>query len=209
MRKMTMGMICLAMMLLVLGGCGGVESERRAFPLIMSVDSKDDVYLVSYGMANLPAQTEQGKSDEETKTGLVKVYEGESLDAITKEYNRGQEYYLDLGHVKTMIFGEAILENPEMLKKILTDLESNPIVGDDVYVFSAQDPQEIMNLNGAAVESLSEYLVGIYKNRPVSQEKKMVTLKDVYYAWHNEDRIRSMPKVVLDGETPTIPSLYD
>ncbi|RHV90071.1 hypothetical protein DXA96_07605 [Lachnospiraceae bacterium OF09-33XD] len=46
---------------LFLWGCAGVEPEKRAYPLAVSVDYINGEYEVVYGMANLPADTGQGK----------------------------------------------------------------------------------------------------------------------------------------------------
>lgn len=202
--------ICILIVaILMLTGCAGVEPERRAFPLVISIDYLEDQYLVSFGMANLPEQTGQQKSDPEADAGLVRVYKGANMDDVVKQYNKSQEYYLDWGHVQVAIFGSGILKNQQALQQMLGVLEDNVLIGENTYAFSAENPEEIMKVNGTSVESLSNYLVGIYKNRPVSREKEMLTLKQMFYAWHNEDKTLIPPEIVLEGGIPAIPSVVD
>lgn len=203
-------LICILIIaILILTGCAGVEPEHRAFPLVFSIDYLENQYLVSFGMANLPEQTGQQKSDSEAYTGLVRIYKGANMDDVIRQYNKSQEYYLDWGHVQVVIFGSDILKNQQALQQMLGVLEDNVLIGENAYVFSAENPEDIMKVNGTSVESLSNYLVGIYKNRPVSQEKKMLTLKQMFYAWHNEDKTLIPPEIVLEGGIPTIPSLVE
>lgn len=202
--------ICILIIaILMLTGCAGVEPERRAFPQVISIDCLEDQYLVSFGMANLPEQTGQQKSDPEADTGLVRIYKGANMDDVIRQYNKSQEYYLDWGHVQVVIFGSGILRNQQALQQMLGVLEDNVLIGENAYAFSAENPEDIMKVNGTSVESLSNYLVGIYKNRPVPQEKKMLTLKQMFYAWHNEDKTLIPPEIMLEGGIPTIPSVVD
>ena len=54
-----------------------------------------------------------------------------------------------------------------------------------------------MELDGTEVESLGEYLVGIYENRPSEQGEKGVTLQEVYSAWYGEGSLPALPRAVL------------
>ena len=49
-----------------------------------------------------------------------------------------------------------------------------------------------MEQNGKQVESVGEYLCGIYDNRV--KRKEAVTLADLCYAWENERSITWIPK---------------
>ena len=53
-------------------------------------------------------------------------------------------------------------------------------------------PEDIMEQNGKQVESVGEYLCGIYDNRV--KRKEAVTLADLCYAWENERSILWIPK---------------
>ena len=71
---------------LFLWGCAGVEPEKRAYPLAVSVDYINGEYEVVYGMANLPADTGQGKDPQaggaEQNAGTV--FRGKDLKEIQK-----------------------------------------------------------------------------------------------------------------------------
>ncbi|MGI6005882.1 MAG: hypothetical protein ACOX8E_00145 [Ruminococcus sp.] len=194
--------ICLGIMIILLGvlsGCGGVEPEKRAYPLIVSFDWKNEKYQVIYGMANLAVSTGQGKSGEESGNSQQTVlFAGNSMEEILKMYNQTQEYYLDQGHIQAVILGEALLGNQKACQEILDYLESSPVIGDGAAVFSCEDPENIMELNGGRIESLGTYLTGIYENRPGGRSKEMVTLRKVYRSWHENEETGKLP--VLDAK---------
>lgn len=201
--------IILFVILLVVTGCSGVEPERRAYPLIMSIDYRGGNYQVIYGMANLPEQTAQDKSNMDSEQYELRPYTGNSMEDILELYNKSQEYYLDLGHVQVLVLGTSLLENKEKLEEILGYLEKEPVIGDNLYVFTSGEPTRLMSLNGTSIESLSDYLVGIYQNRIVNQKDKMMTLQQIYNAWHNEDEYLLPPQILLENNVPTIPLLTD
>lgn len=205
MKKLT-GLI-LAVMLFLVTGCNGVEPERRSFPLVMSVDYEAGELKVIYGMANLTEQTGQDKSSGET--GLVQGFSGQDMDEVLKSYSSSREYYLDLGHIQVIILGEHLLKEQEKLEYILDYLEQEPMIADSTYIFTCEEPESIMAVNGDTVESLSDYLLGIYQNKVISREDQAVTLQDLLYTWHNDDKIIQLPLLILKDDRPQIPSLAD
>ena len=71
-------------------------------------------------------------------------------------------------------------------------LEQDRALGHSTYLFHAEKPEDIMEQNGKQVESVGEYLCGIYDNRV--KRKEAVTLADLCYAWENERSIPWIPK---------------
>ena len=53
--------MCLAGIVLFLGGCQIVEPEKRAYPLVIGLDKRSEEYQVSLGMASLAVSTGQEK----------------------------------------------------------------------------------------------------------------------------------------------------
>ena len=100
-RVLTFSALTAAVMLL-LGGCGGVGPEARAYPLTVLIDAVPEGYQVIYDMADLAEMTGQSKDsgtgENEGSTGIV--YTAESLEEIRNLYDRGSQYELDIGHVK-------------------------------------------------------------------------------------------------------------
>lgn len=199
--------LMLAIMILLLTGCTGIEPERRSFPLAVSIDYVDDELQVIYAMANLHDLTGQYKSTGEA--GLVQGFTGQSMDEVLKNYNSSREYYLDLGHVQVIVLGTGLIEKEQKLQEILTYLEQEPDFADSIYVFTCEDPQSLMAVNGTTVEALSEYLIGIYQNKVISRADQAVTLQEILYAWHNDNEMIQLPEVLLKDGRPQIPSLAD
>ena len=199
---------CFAVLMILLWsmwGCGGVEPEKRAYPLVVSVDIQDGQYQVIYGMANLSFSTGQdksgGNSGENGNTTLL--FTGNDMQEILQMYNRTQESYLDLGHVQVFILGKNLTGRPRDLDQVLQYLENQPILGDGANVFVSEDPKKIMELNGSRVESLGTYLTGIYENRPDDREDMMVTLQDVYREWHRGGSL-TLPDLDVEEDFPEI-----
>lgn len=202
------GRILLLLLVLLLTGCAGVEPEHRAFPLVTSIDYDGSELQVIYGMANLPEQTGQLKSTGE-EPSLVQVFAGETMEQVLKSYNSSQEYFLDQGHIQVIVMGEGLLNDKKKLMEVLTYLEQEPIIADSIFLFACAEPKSLMEVNGNTVESLSEYLTGIYKNRVVPREEEAVTLQEMLNAWHNEGQFLTLPAVTLKDGRPKIPSLDD
>lgn len=198
MKKWFTIIFCLAMGLF-LWGCTGVEPEKRAYPLVLGVDVKDGQYRFSYGMPNMPASTGQEKEDSSQKGTPALAISGSTFEDIYRDYNRTQEKYLDFGHLEVLLLGRG-MEDKNRWEPLLNYLKDHKEMGEDIYVFSIEDMDAVMSLNGGAIDSLGDYLKGIYENRPAGQTKKGVTLRDVYYSWYEKDELPSLPKVVSAGQ---------
>lgn len=191
--KQAMGVI-LALMLV---GCGAVEPEKRAYPLCIAIDWKDEQYQVIYGIADLAQSTGQGKdqeSDTEEKK-MLHAFNGRTFADIEKSYQESQEYYLDLGHVQAVILGERLWNNEEKRTETLNYLEQQPLIGRTAGVFSCEDITEVMEINAALPDSLGEYLNGIYKNRP--EKKEPVSLDTVFYSQYNGAEFPKLPEILI------------
>ncbi|MDD7739855.1 MAG: hypothetical protein SOT28_08350 [Fusicatenibacter sp.] len=196
---------CLSLVLvLILTGCGGVEPEKKAYPLAVSYDYYDGKYEVIYGMADLPVLTGQEKSGEgtgreESSGGEGSCFRAGSLEEIRTVYDFTQEYQLDLGHVQAVIFGKRLLSVEKQMEKVLTELEQNRELQGQVFVFAAEEPKKLMALNGSSEDSVGNYLTGLYENRE-TREKEPVTLSDLFYEWYNLGTLPELPEIDVAGE---------
>lgn len=195
----TRWMISMGLMaVLLLGGCGGVEPEKRDYPLALAWDYDDDGYTIIYGMAKLQEMTEQKKGNGDTPPGLV--MKGKSLEEIQTEYAMTQQHYLDLGHVQAVIFSERLLDQPRAYENVLEGMQNNPAIGMNAYVFTTDSLEEVMRLGAEKEDTLGEYLTGIYKNRMSGARNDGVKLEDVYYDWNNEGQITAPPQLKVQEE---------
>ena len=58
-RKSIRRIISLTAFALFFGGCGGIEPEKRDYPLSLAWDYQEGSYTLIYGMAELSEMTEQ------------------------------------------------------------------------------------------------------------------------------------------------------
>lgn len=93
----------------------GVEPEKRAYPLAVTLDVRDGRYEAGFGMGDLSALTGQGKAEKEEKE--PQIYTGDTLKEVREDYSRSQQYYLDTGHVQAVLLGEGLLEEEAFLEQ--------------------------------------------------------------------------------------------
>ena len=130
-------------------------------------------WRVWYAPANLAVVTGQGKDEQEEGTDedpASLFFEAETFEEIAQQYDSTEEYDLDTGHVQAIVFSDALLSDRGRMEELLKYLEQD----------------------GKQVESVGEYLCGIYDNRV--KRKEAVTLADLCYAWENERSILWIPK---------------
>ena len=152
-------------------------------------------WRVWYAPANLAVVTGQGKDEQEEGTDedpASLFFEAETFEEIAQQYDSTEEYDLDTGHVQAIVFSDALLSDRGRMEELLKYLEQDRALGHSAYLFHAEKPEDIMEQNGKQVESVGEYLCGIYDNRV--KRKEAVTLADLCYAWENERSIPWIPK---------------
>ena len=74
----------------------------------------------------------------------------------------------------------------------------------NIYVFAAEDMEEIMSLDGHEADSLGDYLTGILENTLDKKEQEAVVLQDLYGAWHREEEFPKLPEVTVVNKKPSI-----
>jgi hypothetical protein len=182
-----------------LGGCAGIEPEKRMFPLALGADmvssldgTGQEELLVTFGMPDQPQASGQEKTGEESN--LTLAVQGSDFSEILETYDRTQEKYLDMGHLQVLILGNSILQE-ERYEAVLKYLEQEPYVGEDLYVFSSEDAAKVLNWQSEQGTSVGEYLRGILENRIRKKQEKAVTLRDVYYSWYQNGSLPELPVI--------------
>lgn len=192
-RKTTI--VALMAFILALNGCAGIEPEKRMYPLALGAEWSEDGWTLIYGMPELPSA--EGQEKEESQNSVLSI-KGNDFDEIEKIYNRSQEKYLDMGHLQVLILKNQLVQS-EHWKELLAYLEKEPLIGENVYVFRSEYPEQIMkwNKNGS---STGEYLLGILENRIPEQEKNGVTLRQVYQQHYENNTLLDIPEIILQDE---------
>lgn len=186
---------------ILLAGCG-VSLEDRVFPLSMSVDYRNGKYEVIYGIPKLSKVTGQDKSETQGNEAQAVIYRGRNPKAAEENFNKNQEKYLDMGHIKTLILGTGILKNQDALEGLLEYLEEKPSVGANMYVLVCKDVNGLMSLD--AGESVGDYLSGILENNLEGKAKQAVMLQDLYNAYHRKEKMPDIPEVTVVNKKPQI-----
>lgn len=181
---------------LFLGGCAAVEPEKRMFPLALGVDGAAEIpggFTLIYGMPDLPQATGQEKGGEDTGNEALAI-SGAAFGEIEDIYDRTQEKYLDMGHLQVLVLGEDIRRDNRW-EAVLDYLEQEPYVGEDVYVFQTAQAEKVLNWQSPQAASIGEYLQGLMENRTPGQEKKGVTLRELYHSRYSDGTLPALPEI--------------
>ena len=178
-------------------GCAAVEPEKRIYPLALGAGALENGFILKYAMPDMNVTTGQEKPDEDPVSVLTIA--GANFNEIEKIYNRSQEKYPDLGHLQVVILDENMLTE-ENRAAFIHYLKQEEHVGEDVYVFRTQMLSDVFRWQGAQQSSVGEYLQGIQENRTSGQQKKGVTLREVYHQFYKDGTLPWLPSVWVDGE---------
>ena len=125
--------------------CQAVEPEKRAYPQVIGIDwqKEEQRYTVWMHMASLAEDTGQRKQSAETQPGNELYFTGSDGAQIHTAYEATREQYLDIGHVKAVIFGTSLRENRERLREVLTGMESESSLGNSLCIFTTDSLSEL------------------------------------------------------------------
>jgi spore germination protein KB len=177
-----------------LGGCGvAVEPEKRIYPMALGMDASPEGILLSYGMPDMSESTGQGKEEEDGGARLLQI-SGSDFTQIEQAYDRSQEKLLDMGHLQVLVIGQTLVEDGRW-RMVLDYLKQEAFVGEDLYVFEAENAAEILNWQGEDNSSVGEYISGLLENRMSGGNTEMVTLRELFYEKYKEDKLKELPYV--------------
>ena len=176
-----------------LSGCGGVEPEKRMYPLALGADFEDGNFVLTYGIPDLPKATGQEKNGED-QGSMAPSIRGADFTQIEKVYSRTQEKYLDMGHLEILVLGQSVLDEGKW-EEVLKYLKQEPTVGENVYVFQTKDAASAVGWTSPQETSLGEYILGLLENDPDGSPKEAVTLRDVYYEWYERGGVPGLPEI--------------
>lgn len=183
---------------LFLGGCGAVEPEKRMYPLALGVNTDGQGFKVTYGMPDLPRATGQEKQEEGGSLPVLSI-QGADFQEIQKRYDRSQEKYLDISHIQVILLGNALVESGRW-QEFLSWLKQELFMGENVYLFSTEDPETVLALDGEG-SSMGEFLTGLLENRLPGQQKEGVTLRQVYHLWYQEGALMHLPVIKAENDS--------
>lgn len=194
-KKLT-GCFCIAF-LLFLSGCAAIEPEKRMYPLALGVNTSEEGFSLIYGTPDLPKATGQEKEEEDREASVLSVA-GSDFAQIREKYDQSQEKYLDMSHIQVILMGDRLVESGRWTE-FLTYLEQDPFVGENVYVFQTENLSAVLAWDSGGT-SIGEYLTGLLENRLPDQQKKGMTLRQVYHQWYKSGTLPVLPAIFLENE---------
>jgi len=100
---------------------------------------------------------------------------------------------------EVLILDEQILEEGSR-EALIGYLKQEEHIGEDVYVFRTDMLGDVFHWKGARESSIGEYLQGIQENRTSGQQKKGVTLREVYHQFCQDGTLPWLPEIWVEGE---------
>lgn len=196
-RKRAVGVVTgILSVSLFMSGCGAaVEPEKRMYPMALGVDASEEGICLTYGMPDLSESTGQGKEEEDGGSRVLQI-SGADFTRIEKMYDQSQEKLLDMGHLQVLVMGRTLVEDGRW-RMVLDYLKQEIFVGEDLYVFEAEDAGEILNWHGEDNSSAGEYITGLIRNRMSGGNITAVTLRELFYEKYKEDKILRLPIVKI------------
>ena len=185
-------------MCLLLGGCAGIEPEKRMYPLALGIDGDQEGFTLTYAMADLKKATGQEKTEEGGSEGALSIT-GKDFEEFEEIYNRSQEKYLDMGHLQVLVLGDRLIRERQW-GRVLEYLSREPFVGENVYVFRTEETEKVTAWSGGGGRSLGEYLTGLLENRTAGQKRRGVTLRQVYHQWYKDGTLPELPRIILEKD---------
>ena len=190
--------VIISCLVFMLTGCGGVEPEKRMYPLALGADIKDNRFELTYGIPDLPKATGQEKNGEDQGNTAIMV-SGDSFEEIEKHYSLTQEKYLDMGHLEILVLGQSLLDSGHW-EQVLEYLKQDSVIGENVYVFRSQNAADTVGWVSPKKASLGEYLQGLLENNPKGSPGQAVTLRELYHEMYDRGALPVLPELLLQGE---------
>lgn len=152
--------LCAAAFVLLLNGCAVRELEDREFVQAMEIDWNGEQLTGGFGQF---------------------LVEADTVDEIQREYQNRIDKYLDLGHVKVLILGEALMQEQEKLQQVLRELEEKPILARNILVLSYDYESGESCLKKMEEKGIApgEYISNLYKNNPYKKQNPTATLGEL------------------------------
>lgn len=197
-KKVSAAVTGILAMCLLFSGCGSaVEPEKRTYPMALGADASPEGILLTYGMPDLSESTGQGKEEDSGGARVLHISGGD-FSQIEQAYDRSQEKLLDMGHLQVLVIGKTLVEDGRW-RMLLDYLKQEDFVGEDLYVFQAENASEILSWQGEDNSSVGEYITGLVENRMSGKNTIVVTLRELFYERYKEDRLLMLPSVSIEN----------
>lgn len=172
-KQLIKATVLLASILVVTTGCGRmIDVENWSYALTLGIDCVDnDKFVYSFGTAT-------------SKDTLVESEAGTSLAEAMGNYGQSHDQALQIGHLGAVVLSENIFKNPDLLRKVLADIEQESQIPLTVSVFGVYGfAQTAMKQCPSKTKTLGEYLNDLIGNNKKEYEMR-VAIKNLYESDH-------------------------
>ena len=197
MKKMCFLGIVFLSSVLTLTGCGNVELENRDFPTAVVVLWNEEELEVFYAIPDLKGEAGSEEKQETQETVLTKV---DTMEEIENSFQYQSDKYLDLSHVKAVVFGKELMKQKQKFEEVLQYFEQSPVFARNMLVFSCEEKEkdDILKMALEGDTSFGFYLENLYKNNPDIGKEEEVTLGDLLGKIRQREEVE-LPEIGKDG----------
>ena len=185
-----------------------MEQKIRELEEGMQSVSKEEMesYMESYHKLLHEFEARDGYSYRSEVSGVLKGlgFSENDFEKHCNELSGGQKRRVAIAGVLAMkpevlILDEQILEEGSR-EALIGYLKQEEHIGEDVYVFRTDMLGDVFHWKGARESSIGEYLQGIQENRTSGQQKKGVTLREVYHQFYKDGTLPWLPSVWVNSD---------
>lgn len=198
--------IILLLSLLLLSGCAKTtDIEDRNYVMVLGLDKAEGQLEATYSFAKL---RKAGSSDVEEDTSDIITIRGLTLAKIEEEYKTFQDKKLELGHLRSLVLGEALIADKEMKSRVLKELEDNPEYSRTVLCYTTENTaKEMLETERQLQGFLSDYLSDMFYNNMQKSSERPITLEHLL-ASVNEGQQAAVPNLTTVDGCPAVKSYY-
>ena len=180
-----------------LTGCSNVELENRDFPTAAVVLYSEGKLEVFYAIPDLKGESGSENKEEKQEAVLTK---GDTMEEVEQSFQYQSDKYLDMSHLKAVVFGKELMEQKEKFEEVLHYFEQNPVFARNMLVFSCDEKNQegILDMAVNSDTSFGFYLENLYKNNPSIGKEEEITLGDLLGSIRKGEKIK-LPEIKEDS----------
>ncbi|MGV8145444.1 MAG: Ger(x)C family spore germination protein [Alkaliphilus sp.] len=167
MRKKLVLIMSIVMLVCIMTGCwDNIEIDERAYVLAIGIDKvpKDENEKMLFYFAFPNVQIAAGGGAD--ISNIVTRRKGKSFYCTQEKLTARVDKKLFMGHLKVIIIGEEIAENPNKIREILDAFERDPLISRKVRVAIAKgEAKDILETEAETESLIGLFIGGLFRTR--------------------------------------------
>ncbi|MBQ4347347.1 MAG: GerAB/ArcD/ProY family transporter [Firmicutes bacterium] len=152
----------------IFSGCDATEISDRSYAVSIGIEKNENELEATLEIATL-------SNEGEDKNDILTV-KGKDFAEITKVLGESLSKKIYLGHTKSVILGERLLSDREMLEDVQNKLFSDPEVNMRLVVLASRD--DIEKIVESAVETGGIYIWEFFKNNETAHRLDLESMRE-------------------------------